>query len=172
MAPRKYAFTWNLLGNMAEGRPNLGNDMPLEIYRLMQLTLRDVLEQRYGAEQADAIFFAAGKLAGTEFHKNRVAERMDLGLFTKKIPALLQEMKVGIVRIEELDIARGLVILTIAEDLDCSGMPELGYGSCVYDEGFLAGLLESATGRSFSVKEIDCWCTGERICRFKAEMVE
>jgi predicted hydrocarbon binding protein len=59
--------------------------------------------------------------------------------------------------------------MTVSEDLDCSGLPELGYGVCVYDEGFISGILESFTGRPFDVKEIDCWCTNERTCRFEAK---
>ena len=35
--------------------------------------------------------------------------------------------------------------------------------------GFIAALLEKFTGKAFLVKEIDCWCTGERTCRFTAE---
>ena len=35
-------------------------------------------------------------------------------------------------------------------------------------EGFIAALLESFTGKKFTVKEIDCWCTGDRTCRFEA----
>jgi predicted hydrocarbon binding protein len=60
--------------------------------------------------------------------------------------------------------------MSISEDLDCSGLPELDYEICVYDEGFIAGLLESFTGERFSVKEVDCWCTGDRTCRFVAEI--
>ena len=33
---RKYAFDWNLLGDLKLGRPNLGPQMRLEVYRLMQ----------------------------------------------------------------------------------------------------------------------------------------
>jgi predicted hydrocarbon binding protein len=42
---------------------------------------------------------------------------------------------------------------------------------CVYDEGFIAGLLECLTGSRFKVKEVDCWCTGDRTCRFDARAV-
>ncbi len=51
--PRKYEFRWELIGDIAAGRPNLGQNTRLEIYRLMQFTFRDVLERQYGAEQAD-----------------------------------------------------------------------------------------------------------------------
>jgi predicted hydrocarbon binding protein len=50
-------------------------------------------------------------------------------------------------------------------------LPELDYEICKYDEGFIAGLLESYSGKPFKVKEVDCWCTGERTCRFKAEAI-
>lgn len=45
------------------------------------------------------------------------------------------------------------------------------YEICTYDEGFISSLLESFTGMLFQVKEIDCWCTGDRTCRFTAKTV-
>ena len=35
-----------------------------------------------------------------------------------------------------------------------------------YHQGFISGLLSAHTGRKFSVKEVDCWCSGDRVCRF------
>ena len=52
---------------MSLGRPNLGNKTRLEVYRLMQFCFRDVLEERYGTDAADELFYEAGKLAGREF---------------------------------------------------------------------------------------------------------
>lgn len=77
-------------------------------------------------------------------------------------------MGIGILRVEEEDLSNGRLVLTVSEDLDCSGLPELSYEFCTYDEGFIAALLESFTGIRFQVKEIDCWCTGDRTCRFLA----
>jgi len=62
-------------------------------------------------------------------------------------------------------------ILTVDEDLDCSGLPLMDEVVCTYDEGFIAGIFESYTGKRFEVKEIDCWCTGERTCRFEAKLI-
>ena len=36
-------FDWSMIGNIEEGRPNLGSTIDLSVYRLMQFTLRDVL---------------------------------------------------------------------------------------------------------------------------------
>jgi predicted hydrocarbon binding protein len=80
-------------------------------------------------------------------------------------------MNIGILRVELADFNLGHFILTISEDLDCSGLPELGDEVCTYDEGFIAGILQSYTGSPFQVKEVDCWCTGDRTCRFKADRI-
>lgn len=48
MSERVYTFSWDLIGNIEEGRPTLGNETRLELYRLFQFTIRDVLEQKTG----------------------------------------------------------------------------------------------------------------------------
>jgi len=171
MTDRRYKFSWDLLGDIALGRPNLGPYTRLEVYRLMQYTFRDVLEQRLGTEEADRIFYEAGKLAGTEFYNHSFSHVEDFNALVKQLQETLREMGIGILRVEQADMDKGSFILTISEDLDCSGLPDLGYEICTYDEGFISGLLESFTGGAFVVKEVDCWCTGDRTCRFTAEMI-
>jgi predicted hydrocarbon binding protein len=169
MSARKYEFSWELLGDIGLGRPNLGPTTRLEVYRLMQYTFRDVMEQRLGTEVTDEIFREAGKLAGTEFYRHIMTEVTSFGEFVKQLQTALRDMGIGILRVEEADLEKGTFVLTVSEDLDCSGLPDLGYEICTYDEGFIAGLLQSFAGGLFKVKEVDCWCTNDRTCRFTAE---
>lgn len=172
MTDRKYKFSWDLLGDIVLGRPNLGPNTRLEVYRLMQFTFRDIIEKHVGTEKTDQIFYEAGKLAGTEFYKRFFTDMKDFNGFVKSFQETLREFGIGILRVEEANMEKGSLILTVSEDLDCSGLPELGYEICTYDEGFISGLLESFTGSAFKVKEVECWCTGDRTCRFTAEMVK
>ncbi len=172
MPDRKYKFSWNLLGNIAEGRPNLGPSTRLEVYRLMQYSFRDVIEQHVGTEQTDQIFYEAGELAGKEFCQKMFAGIKDFNDFIKSLQGTLRDMGIGILRIEEADMEKGTLVLTVSEDVDCSGLPDFGAVVCTYDEGFIAGLLETFTGTPFKVKEVDCWCTGDRTCRFIAEALK
>jgi hypothetical protein len=170
---RKYEFSWDLLGDVEEGRPNLGLMVPTEIYRLMQFCFRDVLEKTYDSEVADILFYKAGLLAGKHFFQNVIKGPEAFNDFSDFIKALqfnLADKGIGILRVEEADHDQERYVLSIAEDLDCSGLPELDYEICVYDEGFIAGIFESFTGKQFKVKEVDCWCTGDRTCRFVAEV--
>jgi uncharacterized protein len=167
----KYRFSWDLLGDIPLGRPNLGPNTRLEVYRLMQFSLRDMLERRLGTAETDEIFLQAGRLAGKEFYCHFLGHLNDFSDFANGLQAILKEMNIGILRFEKADLENYSFVLTIAEDLDCSGLPELGYEICTYDEGFVRGLLEEYTRQKFTVREIDCWCTGSRTCRFSVERI-
>jgi uncharacterized protein len=169
---RKYEFSWDLIGDIDLGRPNLGNTTRVEIYRLLQFTFRDIIEKKVGTEEADTIFYEAGKLAGAEFYKNMMEPSKDISTFLGQLQEVLSEFKIGILRVEKVDLEEGELVLTVAEDLDCSGLPEVEHEVCTYDEGFICALLESFTGTRFQVKEVDCWCTGDRTCRFNAISLE
>jgi uncharacterized protein len=170
MSDSKYNFHWGLIGDLDEGRPNLGKFTRLEVYRLMQFCFRDVLEKRYGAATSDEIFYEVGWLAGKEFYQNVIAQANDFNELIQALQENLLDLKMGILRLEEANMEQGSLTLTVSEDLDCSGLPEMDDEVCVYDEGFISGLLEAYSGKPYTVKEIDCWCTGDRTCRFSAKV--
>lgn len=159
-------FQWTMLGNVNEGRPNLGPTTDVSVYRLMQFTLRDVLIKEFNVQTADRIFYEAGKTAGMRFCEKLVTRRDSFHGFIENLQEALKNMGVGILRVERADLDNLNFTITVAEDLDCSGLPVCDEEICTYDEGFIAGALLSYAGREFVVKEIDCWCSGDRVCRF------
>ena len=169
---RKYRFSWDLIGDVNVGRPNLGPNTRLEVYRLMQFAFRDVLEQIHGPEETDRIFWKAGHLAGMEFFRHVVEKADDFNDFVTKLQKALIDLNIGVLRVEKADLQKMSFVLVVSEDLDCSGLPEIDQVVCIYDEGFIAGLLECHTGKKWNVKEVDCWCTGDRTCRFTADIQE
>lgn len=168
---RKYKFSWDLLGDVELGRPNLGNTARVEVYRLLQFTFRDVIEKYVGSEKTDEIFYEAGKLAGFEFYKHMIKPTKEINDFINQLQNVLKELGMGILRVEQVDMDKKELVLTVSEDLDCSGLPEADDVICIYDEGFISALLESFTGLEFNVKEVDCWCIGDRTCRFNAKAI-
>ena len=159
-------FVWDNLGNIREGRGDLGEDMPVMVYRLMQYTMLDVLSKAHGHEKANEYFRDAGFLAGTEFAKNALDLKADFNAFVASLQKTLHELKIGILRIEMFDMQTGEIVLTVGQDLDCSGLPVTNENVCNYDEGFIAGILEAYTGKKYKVREVDCWANGDRVCRF------
>jgi predicted hydrocarbon binding protein len=168
---RKYQFTWDTTigADMQVARPSLGPFTRVETYRLFQFTLRDILEQHYGTEQADTLFREAGVLAGRSFYEKYLSGATDVASLANKIQTTFNELGIGIFRVETADVPGGHFVFTVDEDLDCSGLPDTREVICVYDEGLIQGVLESFAGKGFDVKEIDCWCTGARTCRFEAK---
>jgi predicted hydrocarbon binding protein len=159
-------FSWENLGDIKEGRGDLGEEMPVLVYRLMQYTMLDVLTKAYGAEQANEYFRAAGFLAGSEFARNVLDLEVDFNSFVENLKDSLATLKIGILRMEAFDAETGNIVLTVAQDLDCSGLPVTNENVCNYDEGFIAGILEAYTGKKYIVREVDCWANGDRVCRF------
>lgn len=162
----QYNFSWDQLGDITEGRPNLGSKTSVAVYRLMQYTMRAVLEKEYGEERTRELLLMAGRLAGSEFCKNVLDVSLPLGKFMAQLHKALVDLSVGIMKVEESDPENLKFTVTVSEDLDCSGLPVKGVTVCDYDEGFIEGIFHVYTGRDFTVKEIDCWTTGERTCRF------
>ena len=164
-------FKWENLGDIKEGRGDLGEDMPVVVYRLMQYTMLDVLSKAYGVEKANEYFRDAGFLAGLEFARNTLDLTVDFDTFIASLQQAMQSLKIGILRLEAIDAETGSMVLTVGQDLDCSGLPITNENVCIYDEGFIAGILEAYTGKKYAVREVDCWASGDRVCRFSGEVV-
>lgn len=161
-------FSWDSIGSISEGRKNLGEDMPVLVYRLFQYTIKDELNNQLGKEKTVEIFRNAGKLSGIEFAHNMLNLNLPFNDFIAHLQEILENCKIGILRVEKFDNITGDAIFTISEDLDCSGLPITGDTVCNYDEGFLSGILREYTNKDYMVTEIDCWSTGSRVCRFEA----
>lgn len=163
-------FEWNMLGDVKVGRPNLGEYVKVDVYRLMQFTMRDEMIKNLGVEQTDKIFYDAGKNAGQEFMKNVVGKKESFDAFVEAAQTTMRDLLIGVLRVEKANMEDMKFTLTVAEDLDCSGLPVTDEEICVYDEGFIAGMLYEQTGVEFTVTEVDCWCSGDRVCRFNVQL--
>ena len=168
---RKHSiFTWEGLGNIKEGRGNLGEDMPVIVYRLLEYTMLHVLADEFGEEKANDLFRSAGFMAGEQLARNTLNLDVDFGEFVEQLQKTMRELKIAVLRIENFDADTGDLTLTAAEDLDCSGLPATGEMVCQYDEGFISGLLYAYTGKKYTVREVDCWANGDRVCRFRGQI--
>jgi predicted hydrocarbon binding protein len=130
-----------MLGDIEKGRPNLGPMVHAAIYRLMQFTLRHILIRDFGVEKTDRIIFEAGKKAAQEFCENILTEKKDLNGLFADLQRMMKELGIGIFRVESADLEKNSFVVTIVEDLDCSGIPVCSEEICTYDEGFITGLL-------------------------------
>ena len=164
-------FEWSKLGDVKTGRGDLGEEMPVLVYRLMQFTLFDTLSESYGPDEANNQLRKAGFHAGSEFAKNVLDLTLDFNSFISHLQEQLKILKIGKLRMEFFDSNNGDIVLTVAEDLDCSGLPVTDENVCVYDEGFIAGILQAYTQKEYEVREINCWANGDRVCRFKGIQV-
>jgi len=152
---RKHEFHWDLVSNILDSRQNLGKYVDLEMYRLMQFTLRDILEERFGSEIVDEAFYAAGMKAGRAFYAHKIHPVSSPEEFARKTQEALNDEGIGVLRFVEALFGEEKIVLTVDEDVDCSGLSELDYELCIYDEGFISALVNSYTQHEWAAQETD-----------------
>jgi uncharacterized protein len=165
-------FKWSDLGDINLGRPNLGFSTDIRVYRLMQYTLRDVLIKKFGVDETNKIIIEAGFNAGVHFCRNLIDLKLPFDEFISALQKVLRDLNIGVMRLEKVDAEKKHILISVAEDLDCSGLSLSDETVCNYDEGFLAGVMKEYTGNNYDVKEIDCWSSGDRVCRFEIKLSE
>ena len=141
-------FFWCHLKEIGAGRAHLGEDVPVWVYRLMQYTMKDALVNRFGHEVMVEVLREGGELAGKEFAAHVLDLTLPASAFFAHLQQVLEDGRVGVLRVERFDEESGEVTLTISE-------------------GFLRGVMEAYTKHPYDVLEVDCWATGSRVCRFR-----
>ena len=161
-------FSWERLDGIGEGRITLGNQVPVLIYRMMQFSIFDVLIKELGVEKAQVIVRKAGYLAGVKYAKNVLDLTLSFDDFVPILKNSLIDLRIGILDMESFNARTGKITLTVSEYLDCSGLSATNETIYYYDEGFIAGILDSYTEKTYTVRKIECWANGDWICRFCA----
>ena len=139
------------------------------LFEYLRSILYDKKIQPLDVEQLDEPFRKLGR--GLQyFAKKMLNLDQPLDQFVSELQSKMQELKIGVLRIEKVDEESGKIILNVSEDADCSGLPILGETVCNYDEGFIGGILSMYSGKFYTAVEVDCWATGDRVCRFHANI--
>lgn len=159
-------FAWNDIGNIELGRPAIGDKMHVSVYRMFYYSLANIIEKNCGKEAAKHMLVEAGQNAGREFCRHVLNPGLPPEDFFDLFKQKALELGMGLLEVEHADYVNMIFILTVSEDLECSGVSPTGETVCHYDEGLIMGILEVFMGRQFVVKETDCWSTGSWTCRF------
>lgn len=138
---------------------------------MLEYSLKVELRNKYGKDTQIDIFRDAGKMAGEYFARNFLNLELPMDEFVNELQVEMKKLKIGVLRIEDIDEESGRILLTVAEDVDCSGLPMLGDTECNFDEGFISGILSLYSGKPYQAIEVDCWATGGRFCRFDARVI-
>lgn len=163
---KKYTFSRDLIGDISEGRRNLGSETSIEVYRLMQFTLRDVVKRYVGNENTDLALLEAGKLAGKNLYDKFFYPTKDLREFITQLQVMVKDLKIGVLDMEKINLEEKEFTFTMSEGLECSNTSELDFDVCTFNEGFIASIFECFTEVPFNVKEIDYVSRGSKNCRF------
>ena len=135
-------------------RSELGVDVPLALFRLMLLSLEEILE-----ETAPPTFKMLGRLIGLSLGASCLEE----------LPDVIKRHRLGIIGITEN--AEDRLTIRFEECIGCSGMEDYNEAVSQFERGIIAGALESATGATVSIKESKCCTQGNEFCEFEVVLI-
>lgn len=102
-----------------------------------------------------------GRDAGENLAENFESENLpDL---LNEIQSFWKENKLGEMELKE-------DYLLVRDCFDCGGLPDINKTVCSLDEGMIEGIIAEKTGDKVSVKETECFGTGQNYCRFEMEI--
>ena len=76
-----------------ESRGNMGDMLPVQLYRLLEYSLREELLERWGKNEQIAIFRKAGYRAGAFFASHFLDLTLSLNRFVAQLQQRMEEMK-------------------------------------------------------------------------------
>ena len=103
MADRKPIQFEEYLKYDENSRGNLGEELPVLVYRLLEYSLKEELIRRYGKDEQVEVFRSAGRMAGEYFTKNMLNLDQPMDQFVNELQNKMKELKIGVLRIERQD---------------------------------------------------------------------
>lgn len=134
----------SIKGSVEEGR----NDLFKNLIRILGYTLLKISPPIF-----KKVGFEVGYAVGME------------GYTMEDLADLWEKLKLG-------NVSCSKDKLTIENCYFCSGLPNVGYTYCKFDEGFIAGFLTKSLNKNVKVSETKCWGLGFELCEFKIKICD
>jgi len=168
-APKRAASKlFSSLGDSSKGRPTLGNNLSVELFRVFRLFgMVEGINSVIG--DASTLVYTCGKNAGSEFGGSILIRegKEDIVKFLDAVSVCSKNLGLGLLHVLDIDLEKHFVLLELDECVTCSGMDDIGKKICHFETGFFTGVLESFTGKLCKGKEIKCHADGDESCNFE-----
>ncbi len=140
-------------------RPELGDQIPLTVFRAFRHFSSDYLERLVG-RSVEAVFQHGGRELGKEV--GTALMKPDLDAYLRSIQQWVREAKVGLLRPVHADAEK--LVVRLDECITCAGMSSVGKRICYFEVGLVAGAVEVFVKRKVRAAETQCNANGEETC--------
>jgi uncharacterized protein len=131
-------------------RPNLGEDVPLVLFRILRIIgMRNLL-----GETSGQTLYIMGKTVGNMLKATSLEE-------FKKV---IEELKIGFAEPEIIE--EDHIVVRLRECITCAGFSFTGEMFCDMESGIIAGLLEKVYEKRAKSTQTKSWSVGYDYCEF------
>ena len=136
----KRCYTQNKSKN---SRGNLGADIPVLVYRMLEYSLRDAITERFGKDVQVELFRKAGRTAGEYFARHFLDLTLPMNGFVGELQAKMQEQRIGVLAL----ITRQYRQMLYAKDMQESRTPQEQMAKALGVPPFALSQLTRRAGR-------------------------
>lgn len=147
-------------------RPQLGEEVPLLVFRAFRVFTGIYLEDVVGEKGASALIQKAGRELGKEVGAMLFDEK--LSTYLSRVADFVKDSKIGLLL--PVEFTEDRLVVALDECITCSGMPNIGKSICHFEAGFVAGVVESHAKKRVRAYETKCNAKGDHICEVVVEL--
>lgn len=127
--------------------------------------LHDVLEAKYGLEDASKIMFDAGYRCGRDVASKMKLNIMNPTVVSKQLKELWMQLGLGILKV--VDLQPNKLIAECFESIEAKTMGNVGRSTCNFTQGYLAGVISTMFNKNFTnYSEDKCISKGDSCCLY------
>ncbi len=121
---------------------------------------------------ARALVYQAGQRVGNALGQAVVegAEK-DLNKYLGLIGKVCLDLSIGLVVMEKMDSARGLLSLRVDECVSCAGLSGATAPICHFEAGMVGGIVRVFVGKDVKASETRCNAVGDKTCGIDVQIL-
>ncbi|RLB47702.1 MAG: 4-vinyl reductase [Deltaproteobacteria bacterium] len=148
-----------------DNRERLGAKVPIQLFQAMRLVaLGSAMEDMIG-DGSRALVYQAGQRLGNVLGGAVMPQAEgDLDKYVGLIQGVTQELGIGFVVIDKVDLDAGEINMHLDECVSCAGITGMSAPICNFEAGMVGGLIKTFVGRSVKAVETRCHAIGDKTC--------
>jgi uncharacterized protein len=146
-------------------RTKLGPRIPIHLFQALRLiALGSSLEEMLGGGSR-ALVYRSGQRLGMTLGKALLPQASsDLNTYLGLVSKVAEQLSIGIVMAEKVDLTAGLLVLRVDECVSCAGIANASAPICHFEAGMVGGLVRVFAGTEVRAVETRCNAVGDKTC--------
>jgi predicted hydrocarbon binding protein len=153
-------------------RASLGPRIPIQLFQALRLiALGTSMEEMLGGGSRALVYRSGQRLGMTLGGALAPQAGSDLQRYLELVSGVAQQLSIGLVIAEKVDLTEGRLILRVDECVSCAGITNASAPICHFEAGMVGGLVRVFAGKETRAVETRCNAVGDKTCGIEVKLL-